>query len=176
MKRGRRSKLDGKTQRQICKLLSEGIPVEPMCKSLGIAPATYYNWREKFVEFLDASMRARARGEIALLRRIMRDRDWRSCAWILERTHPERYGRVAERPLPTAEQTAAEKKVSIAVVLNTGGKSLEEVAHSPVRSVEEPPGKAFAETENEPPMEHWYNPVSRRIEPVEPIDNGMSQD
>ena len=48
-------------------------------------------------------------------------------------------------------------------------------ANFPVRSVEESPTKAFAETENEPPMEHWYNPVTRKIERVEPIDNGAGE-
>ena len=66
------------------------------------------------------------------------------------------------------------REVSIAVVLNTGGKTLEEMATFSVRTIEEPPRKA--DPENEPPMEMGYDRTTKRIVPVEPIDNGEHED
>jgi hypothetical protein len=93
----------------------------------------------------------------------------------LSRAHPAEFAKTADRALPP--EVEEKRQVSIAVVLNTDGKTLEEIAAFPVRPVGEPPRKALPETkpENEP-MEHWYNSVSRKIERVEPSDNGEQED
>jgi len=109
---GRPSELTSMLQQEICNLLSDAINIETACELVGIAKATYYNWRERgesgeepFAEFLDATTRARAKAKLMLLRIIDRaaeNGDWRAASWRL--THggwPE----FSDRP-------AVEKKIT----------------------------------------------------------------
>ena len=85
---------------------------------------------QPYAKFREQATRARANGKIVLVRQILADKDWWAKAWYLERCWPNEFGRSAERPLPTVEPEP--KKVSIAVVLNTGGKTLEELVNFPM--------------------------------------------
>jgi hypothetical protein len=71
----------------------------------------------KRTAFLAATRRASEMGKIRLIREIVTDRDWRACAWYLERVFPEEFGRLAERVLPGEKQ---DNKMSLALVFPLG--------------------------------------------------------
>jgi hypothetical protein len=133
-KRGRRTRLDTKLKGKICKLLTQGHTIATVCGSVGIAERTYFTWCEKHLHFSQATTRAIEQSKIVLVEKLRRADDWRAWAFLLERRFPGEYGRVAERPLPEIQKANEKKQVSIAVVLNTGGKTLQEFAAFPVRS------------------------------------------
>lgn len=54
--------------------------------------------------FSDRIKKARSTGEIKLLNEIIGDPDWKSNAWVLERTRPEKYAR-PDRNQPREEDT-----------------------------------------------------------------------
>ena len=138
---GRPTKLTPERQRLIVKLLEKGNLISTVCDAVGISEAAFCEWIEKgegqelrpgrgrtgdqiYVEFAEATKRARARAETELLNRIekaglpeqslierrtitrtprdgpqvtevierWRALDWQASAWILERTHYEKYG------------------------------------------------------------------------------------
>ena len=104
---GRPVELTPMLKQEICDLLSDAVNLETACELVGIAKATYYNWRERgesgeepFAEFLDAATRARAKAKLTLLRiidRAAQNGDWRAASWRL--THggwPE----FSDRPAP----------------------------------------------------------------------------
>jgi hypothetical protein len=129
--------------------------------------------------------RARERWKQRLIETVMEaaDRDAKHAEWLLERQFPHEFAPFERRPIPAEVEAVEGKQVSIALVLNTDLKSLQEVAAFPVRSVEEPPGKALSETEHETEVEPvHYNRNTKRFEPIErkpeiePIDNGEHED
>lgn len=119
---GRPTKLTPEITEAVCDALVEGLSIEGACARAGIAPSTYYDWNARgadgealFVEFAEATARARAEVEERLLEsvewaageRIRKkalgqgrdaeivdevERDWRAAAWLLERKFPGAYG------------------------------------------------------------------------------------
>jgi hypothetical protein len=116
-------------QRQICKLLAQGHTVATVCEAVGISEWSYYHWQKK-PKFSQATTRAIGESKVFLVEKLRHADDWRAQAFLLERRWPNEYGKVAERALP--DVLAEPKRPSIAIVLNTGGKSLEELANFPV--------------------------------------------
>jgi hypothetical protein len=116
---------------KICNLLTQGHTIATVCGALRIAERTYFDWCEKHLHFSQASTRAIEQSKIVLVEKLRGAADWRAQAFLLERSFPAEFGRVAERPLPEVEKASEEKQVSITVVLNTGGKSLEEITAFP---------------------------------------------
>jgi hypothetical protein len=92
------------------------------CGAVGISEGSYLDYCAKDGAFFAATQRARAVGRVRIVQSILDDRDWKGKAWFLERTAPREFGRTVERPLPPEPNEG--KKVSIQIVLNTGGKSL----------------------------------------------------
>jgi hypothetical protein len=45
-KRGRRTRLSYKLQKQICKLLAQGHAIRTVCEAVGIAERIYYDWQK----------------------------------------------------------------------------------------------------------------------------------
>jgi hypothetical protein len=101
----RPTKLTPKVAQAICKVLKEGAYIETAAEAAGISVQTLYNWLDRgavsekpYAAFLEAVMRARAEGELALFRRAKRGDSkgvsfggGRAAAFILERTRPNRY-------------------------------------------------------------------------------------
>jgi hypothetical protein len=72
-----------------------------------------------------------------------RQDDWRGWAWLAERMFPSEFSKPKERDLPTTEDT--EKRIPFKMLLNTGGKTLEELLDFPdikPATPELPPGNA----------------------------------
>jgi hypothetical protein len=126
--RGRPTRLNAELMRQICALLSEGISITATCDALGVTESRYFDWIKKDQKFREQATRARARGKIALVRQILADKDWRAKAWYLERCWPNEFGRTADRQLPVEKDDG---KISVAIVCETGGKSLEQLLNFP---------------------------------------------
>ena len=114
-RRGRPTKLNAELTRQICELLSEGISIGAVCDALGINQDTYFSWIKKDAEFSEQTARARANGKIALVRRVLADKDWRAISWYLSVCWPNEFARTVERPLPKEEQ----ERATVAFILNS---------------------------------------------------------
>ena len=101
---GRPSKLDTTTQQKFLDAVREGLPYSTACALAGIAETTLHNWRLKgeqdpdspYFEFLRSVKEAEAEAEAANVKRIRSAADngqWQAAAWILERRHPDKWGR-----------------------------------------------------------------------------------
>src|SRR5215470_4235931 len=121
--RGRRPLLNAKLQKQICKLLSQGHTIATVCKAVGIAERTYYDWREKHLHFSQAATCAIGRSKIFLVEKLRRASDWRAHAFLLERRWPEEFGRSVERQLPKEPEPERQRPmVEFSVMLPDGRK------------------------------------------------------
>lgn len=101
---GRPSKLDSDTQQKFIEAVREGLPYATACALSGIADTTFVNWRNRaetepdspYVGFMRAVKEAEAEAERANVKRIRSAADngqWQAAAWILERRHPDKWGR-----------------------------------------------------------------------------------
>jgi transposase len=134
-KRGRKPKLSPELQKEICEHLAHGYTVTTVCEIVGISERSYYTWCSKKEHFSQATTRAIGESKKFLHDKLRLSDDWRSAAFLLERRWPNEYGKV-ERQLPEPEP---KKAVSIALVLNTGGKTLEEFVNFPMIEGNPPP-------------------------------------
>lgn len=81
--------------------IANGGYIEASCIAAGISKVTYYNWIERasedehsvYAEFVELLEKARAQAELDCITIIRRaaDKNWLPAAWILERTHPDKY-------------------------------------------------------------------------------------
>jgi hypothetical protein len=90
---------------RIIKAVKDGLPFVTAAALGGISEATFYNWMKDNVEFLESIKAAEAEAEERLVEQISFDPSWQSKAWILERRHPDRWGRVERNKV---ELTGAE--------------------------------------------------------------------
>jgi hypothetical protein len=95
---GRKTLLSAELQREICYLLSEGVPVGATCDTVGIPQATYHAWiakgeegRAPYREFVEETRRARGQARVSLFRKITLSNDWRAHAWLLSHCWPEEF-------------------------------------------------------------------------------------
>ena len=100
--RNGRSRISKALVTRLCNTLSKTYYVETACHIVGISVKTYYNWIEKaeagqspYVDYLQALKKAEAEAERNLLQIIERaaSTTWTAAAWLLERRHPDRWGR-----------------------------------------------------------------------------------
>ena len=115
---GRPSKLTPKLQENICELLAKGNYFTTACEAVGISVECQQNWMrlattgaEPYLSFSLAVKNAQAQAEDALLSRI-RDvgmnpetQNWPAAAWILERTRPQKFGRLDRRQIDISGET-----------------------------------------------------------------------
>jgi hypothetical protein len=97
-KPGRKTLLNPELQREICYLLSQGVPVGATCDTVGITQATYHAWiakgeegRAPYREFVENTTRARGQARVSLLKKISLSNDWRAHAWLLSHCWPEEF-------------------------------------------------------------------------------------
>jgi Bacteriophage Sf6, terminase small subunit-like len=142
---GRKPKLSPELQKEICEHLAHGYTVTTVCEIVGIAERTYYTWCSEKKHFSQATTRAIGESKKFLHDKLRQSDDWRAASFLLERRWPREYGKVVERQLPDEPEP---KTVSIAVVLNTGGKTLEELVDFPMID-DKPPSSPAPEPEEE---------------------------
>src|SRR4051812_3365849 len=98
------SKLTPEVQENIVRLIRAGNTIELAAEAAGISQATFYAWMARgesgkradapFVDFRDAVEQGRAEAEAVLVTRIAKaaaNGSWSAAAWLLERSHPERW-------------------------------------------------------------------------------------
>ena len=109
MKRGRRTLLNVKLQKQICGYLSDCCTVRTACEASGISESSFFLWIEKgeqgqspYKEFSDAITRARGRAKARIVRSLLDEKDWRARLEVLARVFPDEYGRREIIPPPPA--------------------------------------------------------------------------
>ena len=93
----RPTKLTDDVQKRLCDALRLGATHAHAAAYAGVSERVFYQWREKFVQFLQTVSKAEAEGAMISLGRINKAGadDWRAAAWLLEHRFPEHYGRQA---------------------------------------------------------------------------------
>jgi hypothetical protein len=108
----RPTKLTKAVQERICSALREGNYFSVACEGAGVAASTGREWVARgegrcpgrpagppYAAFAAAVKKARAEAEASALRQVRQaanDGTWQAAAWLLERGHPERWGRRAQ--------------------------------------------------------------------------------
>lgn len=113
----RPTKLTDDVRDRIVSALTAGNYQDTAAAYAGISPATFHAWMARgraerdslaegnrpqpretpYREFLEAVESARAQAEIrsvALIQKAAQDGTWQAAAWFLERSHPQRWGRI----------------------------------------------------------------------------------
>jgi hypothetical protein len=106
---GRPTKLTPEVQATICAMLRTGSYLTVAAEAAGVTTRTVYLWMERgekpgkvhkpYRDFKAAVEEALAEGEarnVALIHRAAQ-KSWQAAAWLLERQHPERWAKAAER-------------------------------------------------------------------------------
>ncbi len=103
-KPGRKTKLDEKRLKKVVEGITAGLPYDTACALAGITYQTFLNWMRageaaesgKFFEFFEEVKKAEAIAEsvhIANIKNAGKSGVWQADAWMLERRHPEKWGR-----------------------------------------------------------------------------------
>jgi hypothetical protein len=104
---------------RFCGYLRAGAYIATALRAVSLARGTFDGWMsrgrstakqdELYHDFRSQVRQAQATGEVVNVARIARaaENDWHAAAWLLERTHPDRYGPPATRlrldqPIPVA--------------------------------------------------------------------------
>lgn len=81
-------------------ILTDGNYITTACDLLKISRVTFYNWKNKaelgkqpYAKLFERIAEAEASAEADLVRDIKTDESWQAKAWMLERKHPERWGK-----------------------------------------------------------------------------------
>ena len=101
---GRKTKLDEKRLKKVVEGITAGLPYDTACALAGITYQTFLNWMRageaaesgKFFEFFEEVKKAEAIAEsvhIANIKKAGNAGVWQADAWMLERRHPEKWGR-----------------------------------------------------------------------------------
>ena len=138
-KKGRRSKLTPELRRRICTMLSGAHTIRTVCAALGIGERSFFTWCDDPTFFAE-TQRARARGRVRIVESILDSEDWRAKAWYLERTDPEEFARVAERPIPVdlAQPVAPLECRIIVKEMTAEDRALEKLIHPAPPPAKEP--------------------------------------
>ena len=103
---GRPNKLNKVLIEEICDLIAEGYPFAEAARMRRISESSFFSWmamgrkenaepiyKELVAKVEEASEFSESELIQAMRSSAIRDRNWRSAAWMLERRFPEKYGR-----------------------------------------------------------------------------------
>ncbi len=101
---GRTTKLTPDVQKEIGQNIILGMPIKFAAEAAGIGETTFYRWmqsgekakRGKFREFWEYIKECQAKAvqlHVKLITRAANEGSWQASAWILERRHPNEFGR-----------------------------------------------------------------------------------
>jgi len=93
---GRPTKYTPEMVDKICFNLEKGLPYTTTCALSGIAFDTFNTWRNIYPEFLERIKESESVAEARLVERIQvaGEDQWQANAWMLERRHPDHWGKV----------------------------------------------------------------------------------
>ena len=90
-------------QGPLLKYISQGIPIKHACAAVGVPTVTFYDWMKrgeenKSAQFVDFHREVEKAKAVAVMRNVAfiqaaAPETWQAAAWLLERTHPEEFGR-----------------------------------------------------------------------------------
>jgi hypothetical protein len=185
-RRGRPTKINAALTKRVCAFLTQGVDQKTACNLACIPYSTYNEWKargeaekEPYASFFSVISRARDKHELRLLKVINdaaegtlpRHADWKAASWQLERGWPKKYAPFDRRPIPVEDDVGKPKRFDVAIVCNTGGKSLEQLLDFPV-APDSASARAPEDKGNEPEMR--YNVFTRAFEPIEEITDDQS--
>ena len=101
---GRPSKLTDILVKEICEYIATGNTFERACRLSNISESIFYDWKAKgekekqgkYLDFLEAVKKAEEefkKTNIDIILNAAKDGTWQAAAWLLERKHPEEFGR-----------------------------------------------------------------------------------
>lgn len=101
---GRKTKLNDTRVKKVVDGISAGLPYDTACALAGISYQTFLNWMRKgeqeqtgnFFEFFEEVKKAESIAEAVHIKNIKKAGNggiWQADAWMLERRHPEKWGR-----------------------------------------------------------------------------------
>jgi hypothetical protein len=180
--RGRPIVLNAALQRRITALLRKGSTFKSAAILCGVSERAFHSWMERgkqneqpYKRFFDAASRAREQHKANLIA-VVREaahKDARHAEWLLERQFPHEFAPYDRRPIPV-EPEPEKKRINVAFVVETKGKSLEEVANFPVLTTQQ--AMPEPEPERELPERTWDGDISRlgRCEYDLPLDGNVA--
>jgi transposase-like protein len=115
-KRGQKGKYNPERVKAITDALRLGVTVEDACEYADISAETFYKWLREKTDFAEAVKKAFASATLALVGRIRKEADegtWQAAAWLLERRHPERWGRRVVQQSGGVDITSGGQKLEI---------------------------------------------------------------
>jgi len=117
-KRGAKGKYTPERVKAITDALRLGVTVEDACEYGDISAETFYKWLREKPDFAEAVKKSFASATVALVGRIRREAEegaWQAAAWLLERRHPERWGRRVVQQTGGVDVTSGGQKLEIIV-------------------------------------------------------------
>jgi hypothetical protein len=117
-----KSKLTPEIKDKIGTNITLGMPLKFAAQAAGITEATFYNWMEKgeteksgkhveFFEYIKECQSKAVQLHLKLITKAAKEGSWQASAWILERRHPEEFGRRDRVDLKAEANVTQEAKV-----------------------------------------------------------------
>lgn len=101
---------------RILEAIEKGLPFVTAAALGGISEDTFYEWKKVHSEFSEAVKTSEAKAEETLVSAIQIDPSWQSKAWILERRHPDRWGRVDRNKVELTGKDGEQLSVKFEIV------------------------------------------------------------
>ena len=141
----RRSKLTDETASRILQAIQAGATYKIAAEYAGITRGTLWKWLDegkkqnkgRYRTFLDAFKKAEARsclGALAVINKSAQSGCWQAAAWLLERRHPEGYGRQQQAEVLVSIET---ENINSAVLIKEYKTKIQPLIEGPIIDLDE---------------------------------------
>lgn len=117
--RGRPTKYTPDRVKRILEAIKLGVAYIDAASYAGVGLATFNEWRDRYPEFAGAVEEAAGQAVVANMAKIQKaatEGSWQASAWILERRHPDRYGRTTRTELTGPDGGPVQTQASVVIV------------------------------------------------------------